>query len=893
MLLSKSRASWLLSLFLLAAPAHATLNDALLTGDPSQLPALESEIVDAALLQIKTYQTNQNKLLTGIYGSSAIDYAPGNRTQLLVIQENESVFPLLSGNKGKILAVQGTAGGGRFAAFGAEPSSYFLAGKNLAYEDSFKRVLGWLLTGTAGDTSRLAQAQKVALTFTGGANTSITKWLGQKAAPWTTKICNDPATIATCYQNQDLLIVSWESNATAANNAIVLAAIKAHMVLKKPVLYVHTWYEGTSNFSDILSAFLGFSLPYGGNYWDNDAANFTQLSDMQAGQDSFAGIQRMLTHFKNQDYHFNWSVCNDDRSCKNMTDLVSEFYNGAEAVKQQVAAWEQNNVDVFARGGRKLGKLLVLLGDKYRAGISYPMRKGIANDTTFLKALYADHAAYITRKINPRQTDLGSFSGKIPQVLPALSKTLTLNTQASAVSSSSGYYALAGQGITLIRKDSNPVKAYVHVNMLRSGAAHVFDTYDRPLFLWSTRIPLVTGKAVKITSPYGGIVFLNADSTTTTQKIQVAATGLAAFPSFNGTNATEFTNELASTPLNWAELKFPGIQIHSRLDLLQESIADPLIGGNLPRLLTLTQTYLYKDIYGLAGFVGTGLTQPPKVLAFCTSHGWDCTSATLHGMSNIQHVNADRANCGYGCSGNPYDQYWAYTPLGWGESHEIGHNLQRGRLKIYDGASTEVSNNIFPTHKWWRFNKVATETIKYGRDLGFKTTFNALQQAALTADPVESARTAIWVNGGVFQRLVFYWQMAMSSRSLTQLSDSGWDLFRLMYLHERLFSNAIGSDSNWTAQRAALGFSQYASRPTAITGNDFMLVSMSYITNRDQRPFFDMWGVKYSTEASAQVASYGLAAVKKNFWVVADEAKAFKDPLPTPVLINGTNLWPL
>jgi immunomodulating metalloprotease len=262
-------------------------------------------------------------------------------------------------------------------------------------------------------------------------------------------------------------------------------------------------------------------------------------------------------------------------------------------------------------------------------------------------------------------------------------------------------------------------------------------------------------------------------------------------------------------------------------------------------------------------------------------------------MSNIQHVNADRANCGYGCSGNPYDQYWAYTPLGWGESHEIGHNLQRGRLKIYDGASTEVSNNIFPTHKWWRFNKVATETIKYGRDLGFKTTFNALQQAALTADPVESARTAIWVNGGVFQRLVFYWQMAMSSRSLTQLSDSGWDLFRLMYLHERLFTNAIGSDSNWTAQRAALGFSQYASRPTAITSNDFMLVSMSYITNRDQRPFFDMWGVKYSTEASAQVASYGFAAVKKNFWVVADEANAFKDPLPTPVLINGTNLWPL
>ncbi|GAB6141241.1 metalloprotease ImpA [Methylosoma difficile] len=894
MFVSKPKAiAWLPFCLLMAAPVQATLNDAVSTGDPSLLPALESEIVDAALSQIKTYQTNQNKLLDGIYGSGAISYVPGNRTQLLLIQENETVFPLLSGNKGKVLAVRGSAGGGRFAALGSEPTGYFLAGKNLAYEESFKRILGWLLTGTAGDTSRLAQAQKVALTFTGGANTGITKWLGQKAAPWATKICNDPATISICYQNQDLLIVSWESNASTADNASVLAAIKAHMALKKPVLYVHTWYEGTSNFSDIVSAFLGFSLPYGGNYWDNDAANFTQLSDMQAGQDSFAGIQRLLTHFKNQDFHFDWSICNDDRSCKNMPDLVSEFYNGAEAVKQQVAAWEQKNLDVFAKTGRKLGKLLVLLGDKYRAGINYPMHKGSTDDTTFLKALYADHAAYITRKINPRQADLGSFSGKIPEVLPTISKTLTLTTRTSAASSSTGYYALAGQTITLTRKDSNPAKAYAHINMLRSGAAHVFDTYDRPLFLWSTRIPLEKGKAVKINSPYGGIIFLNADSDSAAQKIQVAGAGLAVFPSFTGTNAAEFTSELASTPLNWAELKFPGIEIHSRLDLLQESIADPLIGGNLSRLLDLTQTYLYKDIYGLAGFVGTGLTQPAKVLAFCTSHGWDCTSSTLHGMSNIQHVNADRANCGYGCSGNPYDQYWAYTPLGWGESHEIGHNLQRGRLKIYDGASTEVSNNIFPVHKWWRFNKEATETTKYGRDLGFLDTFNALQQAALTADPVESARTAIWVNGGVFQRLVFYWQMAMGSSNLIRLGDSGWDLFRLMYIHERLFTNAIGNDTNWAAQRTALGFSQYPSRPTAITGNDFMLVSMSYITNRDQRPFFDMWGVKYSTEASAQVASYGLTAVKKNFWVVADETLEFKDPLPTPVLVNGTNPWPL
>jgi immunomodulating metalloprotease len=431
--------------------------------------------------------------------------------------------------------------------------------------------------------------------------------------------------------------------------------------------------------------------------------------------------------------------------------------------------------------------------------------------------------------------------------------------------------------------------------MLRMGASHVFDTYDRPMFLWSENVPLVINKPVKITSPYGGIIFLNTEGSAVSQQIQVSATNVVRMATFNGNNLADFNSLLASSPLNWAEFKFPGIEIHSRMDLMRESIKDPLIAGNLNRLVALTQTYLFQDLYGLAGMVGPGLSQPQKVLGFCTARGWDCTSASIHGTPDIQHVNADRANCGYGCSGNPYDQYWAFSPLGWGESHEIGHNLQRGRLKIYEGASSEVSNNIFPTHKWWRFNQTAGETVKYGRNLDFKLTFEALQQAARTATPVETARQAIWVNGGVFQRLVFYWQMAMSSQNLPHLGDKGWDLFRLMYIHDRLFSKALTDDTTWASQRNSLGFNQYTARATAdsISGNDFMLISMSYITGLDQRPFFDMWGITYSATASTQVAAYALPAAPKQFWVVANETQAFKDPLPIPVAINGTSVWPL
>ena len=60
---------------------------------------------------------------------------------------------------------------------------------------------------------------------------------------------------------------------------------------------------------------------------------------------------------------------------------------------------------------------------------------------------------------------------------------------------------------------------------------------------------------------------------------------------------------------------------------------------------------------------------------------------------------------------------WTLTPMGWGEAHELGHNMQIGLLQIgwvpvtsnadlwssYQGRAGENSNNIFPVHNNWRF----------------------------------------------------------------------------------------------------------------------------------------------------------------------------------------------
>jgi len=907
MLLSKTRFQqlYLAAMLSFSAFAQADIKNAISTGNPSLLPQ-ESNIISTALKQIDDYKQGQSKLLTDIYGTGAITYKiTANNTQLFDIKEPESVFPLLIGNKGNVLAVYGTVGG-RFAAYGSAPTKFFEHGENLNYEEPFKHVLEWLFTNSAVDIKSLKLQKNVALTYTGTEDNhdSIVSWLGKNAPSWKLQICDDPKTISSCYKKQDLLILSWENLDHLGEDAVVLEAIKAHLKAKKPVLYLHTSWR-TSSFSDKLSDVLGFKLPYSGNYWAIDSADYSSLKQMNeqiAITSPMAKIERMLQHFKNKDYHFDWSNCTTflyHTDCRGVPNLNSEFYDGATSVKTMVNGWEHQNLDIFSASGRQLGKLMVLLGDKYRSSITYPMQKGVTDDTTFLKSLYADHAVYTTRKFNPSQPDLGSFSSSLSKLLPVKNATFSFDTKRAMASSTSGYYAPPGKTITLTRKDSNSVDAYVHINMLRDRAAGVFDTYDRPQFLWSEPVPLVTGKIVKVTSPYGGIIFLKADGSETSAKIEISISGIMRQPIFTGDNLEEFKKLLDTSPLNWAEIKFPGIEIHSRIDFMKDSINDPLINGDINRLIGLTTTYIYEDTYNLAGMVAPGLTRPQTVLDFCEIHGWDCNSSTIHGMNTIQHVNADRANCGDGCAGNPYDQNWAFGPLGWGETHEIGHGLQRERLKIYGVASGESSNNIFPLHKIWRFNKLATETQKYGRNVEFSEVLNKLQTASLTADPIESMRLALWVDSdecnpycNAAQRFNFYWQIAMSSRDVTHLGDAGWDVFRLMYLHERLFSQAIDDHNTWTTQRVNLGFSLYESSPKDISGNDFMLISMSYITERDQRPFFDLWGIKYSNEASNQVASYGFQAVKKNFWVVPNENKpkeeaSVGDSLPTPVLIDS------
>ncbi len=704
----------------------------------------------------------------------------------------------------------------------------------------------------------------------------------------------DGAALAGCLAARpDLLIVSQFD--TSGNPTAVAAAVKAAMAAGTPVMYLHHDGDLKPQGAALLPV---FDVAYAS---DNSSSKlslsgYNPAAAVGAVPTEIQSVGRMLTHFRNADWNVNLSGCSGG-SCADAT-LQSEFYAGArDYLRSRLNAMDAKAVDLFAGPTNRLDKLLVLLGDAYRREVSYPMDKVTTSQDTFLRAYFADHAVLNTRTVASAQTKLGSFSKPIRADIPTITKDVSATTRATDHFTAATVYALPGRPFTVERTDaagSQSVK--VAINSLRSASTKEFDanSYTRPKYLTSPWVELAPGQKVTLTSPYGGPVqiWLKGSATDVTASLRFA--GVGQHPVWSGSaTTTQFAADLAAGDYDWAEFLTPGFQVHSTRANMLQTLANPVT--NTPeKLAEVTTANFYQSIFNLAGFTGQSLSLDSKVSALCADKGWNCTDPAVHGMFGMWHFNSDQATCGYGCSGNPYDAWWAFEPLGWGDAHEVGHGQQRPRMQI-DNVTGEVSNNIFPIHTVYSYNAThPTAPVHAGHEPTQAAQFTMLSDAARTADPKAAVHDALWVKG-TFDRPEFYVQLAWQAQSLPQFGDGGWDLYTGLYLQDRLFGKAVASDAAWAAAKDGLGFGSY-DRPTAaaISGNDWMLVATSYLTGKDQRPFFDLWGVNYSDKASAQVAAFGYPAAEKRFYLAYSDATGpwyGHDPVGS-VVVDGTTTLP-
>lgn len=804
----------------------------------------------------------QRDRAASIYGNASSEYQVGRSSQLVMPISGEAAQPLVVGDKGQVLASLATPAAGRAAGYGTDVLAQFDGGSNLAHAPVFKRLLGWLVQGDAD----AALPEPLVVGLAGIDTRRAAAGLAKAGVRASSAACDFMATPG-CVQGAQLLIVG--SGVAPAPD--LEARVGAMLAAGKPVLYLHTNGWAVSESGQQMLAGMGLkSDGYSGNYFSEDSvAAGRGASVNQKLLDPFDAVLPLLGKMAANTWRtdYDWSACAGD-DCSGVPGLNAELLDPANSLRSQVDTLSGNGRSLFATPNTLVLRLTALWADVVRQQIRYPLDRA-RQPQAFQQAAVADSLVAYARPAGTAQPDLGSFmgSGSAGLAVSSADEVVELTLPAESGFTAVGRFAVPGKALTAEVLDAGGARIALRLNTQRGGSTRMWTSYDRPRFLASPAMALTVNRPLQVTSPYGGTLQLSYSGAKAGAVVRLRLRGVAQHPFLDLTRSADaqaFVAALNQGAFDWAEIKLAGVEIHTRVDKMKEALKAGGYSSDLVRYISELRTLFFEDAYALAGFRLAGKSLPAAVQAFCTGQQWDCTSDAWHKGPGVQHINADAyAACGAGCSGNPYDQSWGVGPRGWGESHELGHNLQKGMLNVYAGRSGEVSNNMFPLHKKWRIYRELGGNDEDAR-VNYRSAFDMIKAASTESDKVDGAYQRIWgsdayaVQNG--ERMAFYVQWVHYWEERTGDPARGWELFTLLYLHQRQFEK-----SDWATYKNRLGYSTYADRPS-VDGNDNLLITLSFITQRDQRAMFDLWGVRYTAAAAAQVDSYGFAKETPRFY---------------------------
>lgn len=883
------------------------VDDALQSGSVAQVTT--QELLDATLAEISTQQNYLHSAKTALFNLNADGSAKADGSSLTSLDWNpthdaamlQATFgvntPVLETNS---VFVDGyTVKQKTIGIIGDTPARYMVLGSNPlrnAYRNSSNlnsQMQQFLENSMAWLTKRnnlKTQPFNVVIAhqhenYYFPDETSIRRWLDDnypgQASYNSANSCDDDALSACLANKPDLLIISRDGG---ANPQAIAQTVQAAMQQGTAVLYMHLDGNNTA-LSQALFAL--FNISYvADNYWnkwqlqDFDPRQLTnQLpSDVQA-------IQTMLQHFKARDYALDWNACNGER-CSDVPKLDSDFQQGANNVRTMMRNLDENKIDLFKQSGFRFQKLLALLGDGYRREVQFPMDKNKTNDTEFLTALFADHAVYNYRAINPAQTDMGNFSRSDFSHITPITKTVSMNSK--RYFRAAGVYALPGQTVRVTRTDNSDLGVKIFVNTQRSGSTHQWakDGYVRPKFLQSAHMAIGNGETISFTSTYGGPLQIEFAANDLPVSLRFENVGEHAYWG-GAADDVSFAAKLAAGEYDWAELSTPGFEVHSQLTKMRESVQQ---WGSAQALSAATMRYMHNFPHVLAGFKGDGIDVVPEIHDFANANNWE-----VELLDKVKHMNADQATCGYGCSGNPYDAYWSFSPTGHGDVHELGHGLEKGRFRFagWEGHSTTNPYSYYTKSHY----HADTGKDPNCQSLPFEEVFGKLQTSLSKANPSQYLQDNLWKNSNWSQQVSMTIQMMMTAQQQNKL-ENGWHLLARLHILDRDFYHSSGNEQRWNSKKAQFGFSTY-SRDEArnINNNDWLVIAVSYVTGLDFRDYISMWGMNFSDKASAQVASFNYPAAQRRFFMSSANGYCktqqngdflAKASLP----VDGQQVWP-
>ena len=288
----------------------------------------------------------------------------------------------------------------------------------------------------------------------------------------------------------------------------------------------------------------------------------------------------------------------------------------------------------------------------------------------------------------------------------------------------------------------------------------------------------------------------------------------------------------------------------------------------------------------LAGFKGVGIDVVDEVHGFAADNDLE-----IHTLDIVKHMNADQASCGYGCSGNPYDAYWSFNPIGHGDIHELGHGLERSRFR-YAGQVGHTSTNPYSYYSKWKLREeTGTPISEIGcQNLPYETLFNAVQNSRNEADPAQYMRDqafTAWSYGAGINH-----QIMMAAQDLGLLSDGRLILARL-HVIEREFNIADNNDEDWALKKDGLGFGSFTrDEARALSNNDWNLIALSHALNRNMTDYLELWGFELTEAAKTHVAAWNYDMMPTDFYTVPSNQHCGSFDGLSKLPVDGKQVWP-
>ncbi|UPR31039.1 Ig-like domain-containing protein [Vibrio crassostreae] len=858
---------------------NTPLDKALLSGNVKSLDSKDElyEGIEQTLTEGNKELSDAKQFIFSGYTQEDLSWTPNLNAIFMEANElsKDLVEPLLVSNNGdnQILASVGFRKNSKFVHYFSIPISNIDGGSyNDPMEATFLKSLEWL-----NDETDIANTH---ITISGGSSHSqhreydvLTEWfdsLGKDISYNDKNSCNSGDSLSCIEENKSsLVVVIAIGKDTSDLNAVLDSGV--------PILFISTggsWERSVGEF---------FDLKYVGNARGTDVelVNYTPTEEaLIYDRENLAGF---FDRLRNNNYTFNASECSGTE-CPNdvyKSEFRDTFLELRSLLDTKASLGEKMFSDYLYES--RFQRLVVLLSDWYRLETEFPVTK---STQTVLTAMVADGLDYINRELNYPRRSFGNYESDI---ISDERITTTVDITSTTTFRSSGYYVAPGDTFLVTRQDSNDVVVKVQLNWFRDGATKEWDQYKRPKYLNSRRYELKQGESVRLTSSLGGVIFVDMNKNGTSASLKLE--NVVKQPTFDGSSSyDEFITFYDNRERNWFDIITSYYEWHIRRDYIEDLLdkEDSIYQGRegLKKFIDYSNTYSHNYPRILAGQTGPGIDTVDEIKNFIELKGWSLREANL-----TQHSNHDQATCGSGCSGNPIDSFWVPDPLGHGQIHELGHNLERAFA--FDPLNVGHSvTNWYVYYSQTQKSKNTPSDPYTCADHGYISHFDKMEQwlssAQASGDPSEYMKAIIdnGSNYNAYQLSEFMMkQLIMTVENQTSLED-GWNVIPRLHIHLEEFNLAKKSEEAWNESRGSLGFSLFSyEEAKAIAHNDYLAIAYSVVSELNLSDYYSYFGFTFDVDrVNSQLLSNGLVDYPVNGLYVIDNNICQSPYLERPLL---------